>query len=189
MKDCEEHKIADIQHRDIQDSELHELKGAAGAILGSVPVANGVGGTDFQKLGVSNFSGSIPTGVPDIVLATDGFGGFKGASGASGRLSYEITGSFPTPSTESMSAATSLTGMFIDGVTVKVTESGLYLYGVSHIALLTPESGPTTITWPSLVDAGNNVIFSGIFGIVSLTNTQAYKLSATGNFSLWKIVV
>lgn len=185
MKDCEEHKIADIQHRDIQDSELHELKGAAGAIIGSVPVANGLGATSFQKLGVTNFSGSIPTGVPDLVLATDGLGGFKGSTAASGRVLYTRSGSI-----ETMSASTALTGMFIDDKYLRVTESGLYWYSTSRIYYNpATENTPISINWPNLVDSTGSIIFNGISGVVLLSNTQYYNLTLTGDLSLWKIVV
>ena len=37
-------------HKNLGDSELHEMKGAAGASVDQVPVANGSGGTTFKKL-------------------------------------------------------------------------------------------------------------------------------------------
>jgi len=37
-------------HKDLIDSELHEMKGAAGASVDTVPVSNGSGSTTFKKL-------------------------------------------------------------------------------------------------------------------------------------------
>lgn len=66
-----------MQHKDIADGERHELKGASTAIVGSVPVSNGAGATNFQKIGALSLSGSIPTTIEDRIIATDGSGGFK----------------------------------------------------------------------------------------------------------------
>lgn len=66
-----------MQHKDIIDSERHELKGASTALVGTVPVSNGSGGTSFQKIGALSLAGAIPTSIPDRVVATDGSGGFK----------------------------------------------------------------------------------------------------------------
>lgn len=66
-----------MQHKDIVDSERHELKGASTALVGSVPVADGGGGTAFQKVGTASLAGSIPSAIPSLIIATDGAGGFK----------------------------------------------------------------------------------------------------------------
>lgn len=66
-----------MQHKDIIDSERHELKGASTALVGTVPVSNGGGGTSFQKIGALSLAGAIPTTITDRIIATDGAGGFK----------------------------------------------------------------------------------------------------------------
>lgn len=43
-----------IEHKDIEDAELHELKGAAAASAGKVPIADGAGSTDFDLVGLSS---------------------------------------------------------------------------------------------------------------------------------------
>ena len=66
-----------IEHRDIPDSERHELKGASVAQNGAVPVANGSGVTVFKRLGVESLQGSISPGEAGRLIVTDGSGGFQ----------------------------------------------------------------------------------------------------------------
>ena len=41
--------MADVEHSILTDPELHEIKGAAAATAGQIPVANGTGGTVFTN--------------------------------------------------------------------------------------------------------------------------------------------
>lgn len=89
-----------MQHKDIPDSQRHELKGASTALVGSVPVADGAGGSSFQKLGASSLSGSIPTSIANLAIVTNGEGGFKAAQ-PSAYGSFVLTGAIadiPNPS-------------------------------------------------------------------------------------------
>jgi hypothetical protein len=45
-----------VQHVDITDPNIHEMKGAAAASANTVPIADGAGGTAFALLGSSNIS-------------------------------------------------------------------------------------------------------------------------------------
>ncbi len=44
-------------HSALADAELHELKGAAGASSGTVPVSNGAGSHTWTTMGVANLTG------------------------------------------------------------------------------------------------------------------------------------
>lgn len=46
--------MADIQHKDITDPEIHEIKGAAAASAGQVPVADGAGEAPFDTIGLAS---------------------------------------------------------------------------------------------------------------------------------------
>ena len=63
-------------HADLADAQLHELKGAAGASSGTVPVSNGSGSHTWTNMSVSNLSGLnnanlvyIQARIPDISTA------------------------------------------------------------------------------------------------------------------------
>ena len=173
--------MARIQHRDIPDPELHELKGAAGAIQGSVPVADGLGSTTFQKVGVSSLSGSIPTGVADLIVATDGTGGFKTLTPAFGRFQTTKAGSVFNTTAIITPAGFSLFG---DGF--RVANSGYYWYAVEG---LTYVPSPAGVVWANLVNstAGGATVSTSLSGIVFLTTDVTYRLDDTSSFSLWKI--
>lgn len=47
-----------IEHVDITDPDIHEIKGAAAASANTVPIANGSGGTAFAKIDVDNIDTS-----------------------------------------------------------------------------------------------------------------------------------
>jgi hypothetical protein len=42
--------MADVEHKNLTGTDLHEMKGASTALVNQVPVANGTGGTVFKKL-------------------------------------------------------------------------------------------------------------------------------------------
>lgn len=177
-----------IQHKDIPDSERHELKGASTAIVGSVPVSNGSGGTTFQKLSVNNFTGAIPTGVPDLVLATSGDGGFKTLSPAYGQFTQTQT-TFPVTVTVTSSLISG--GMLIDAQAVRVPTSGVYFFTTGTIKYVPAgESTPISIYTPKLINASSNsVIFSGTSGLVSLDSSIRYRLEGNGVFTLWRVTL
>ena len=54
-------------HKAITDAELHEVKGAAGAASGTVPVSNGAGAAPF---GVAPHRYAIEVTIPDISTAS-----------------------------------------------------------------------------------------------------------------------
>ena len=127
--------MPDIQHRDIPDSGLHEIKGAATALVGSIPVADGVGGTSFQKLGVGSLTGSIPTSIPDVVVVTDGTGGFKAASPTYAYMRRAFTAGPPASTT--LTNLVTPQGVFISGVDFQVQSSGLYRVSANSTVLAT----------------------------------------------------
>lgn len=178
-----------IQHKDIPDSERHELRGASTAIVGSVPVANGSGGTTFQKLSVNNFTGAIPTGVPDLVLATSGGGGFKALSPAYGQFE-QVQIEPPSPSlTVTSSILTG--GLLIDAQAVRVPTSGVYFYTTGTINYVPAgDSTPVSLYIPKLINASTSaVIFSGMSGLVTLDSSVRYRLNGSGIFTLWRVTV
>lgn len=177
-----------IQHKDIPDSERHELKGASTAIVGSVPVATGSGGTTFQKLSVGNFTGAIPTGVPDLVLATSGDGGFKALSPAYGQFNQVNTIS---PVTVTVTSSLISGGLLIDAQAVRVPTSGVYFYTTGTVEYVPAgESSPISIYIPKLINASNsNVIFAGMSGLVNLDSSVRYRLDGSGVFTLWRVTV
>lgn len=177
-----------LQHRDVPNTELHELKGASTAIIGSVPVANGSGGTNFQKLGPANFSGSIPTAVDGIVIATDGSGGFRSVQSSYGRFQY-TPGLFPGD-TGTMSALITPLGLYIDGQNIGVSTAGFYLVAQGDMYLETPEASPVELVWPFLINAATSaVLLDAVTGIVYLDPSLRYRLNRAGEFSVWRIQV
>ena len=170
--------MPDIQHRDIPDSGLHEIKGAATALVGSIPVADGVGGTSFQKLGVGSLTGSIPTSIPDVVVVTDGTGGFKAATKlyAYMRRVVETLTNLVTPQ-----------GVFINAASFQVQSTGYYQVSIMSTATLHSElpDNPVVYTPTDLYrrDLGSVVGTGGTF-IVQLFAGVDYGVNADCTFTI-----
>ena len=104
--------MADVQHKDIPDAELHEPKGAAGASVGTVYVSNGAGSGSWQSVlrdfsamqvqrvldGLSPLAAQNPAGTGEANSAQITFGpAVNGASdpvqlGADGSLTVNTGG-------------------------------------------------------------------------------------------------
>lgn len=68
--------MADVQHKSLPDSELHEPKGVSTAANRQVYVANGSGSGTWQKIKTENLEGLTGDGgVANKVLVTNGSGG------------------------------------------------------------------------------------------------------------------
>lgn len=169
-----------IQHRDIPDGQRHEVKGASSAAGGAVLVADGSGNTNFQKLGVANMTGSIPTGVANIPIVTDGTGGFKAGTPIYGRFSHTFT----APSTHTITLDFA-SGISIVSNAVVVSETGVYAFtsnGTTYVT--TPSEG---ISVPSLINADSNTTVLFGDGLVQLQAGVRYRTDVTDKFSLYKV--
>lgn len=145
-----------MQHKDIPDGERHELKGASTALLGSVPVANGGGGTSFQKIGTASLSGSIPSNIPDLAIATDGSGAFKAVQPRA-YGSYRFTSGVadvPNPSTPSLpktryagqtDISNSVGLSCVNGV-LNVNTSGYYMFTAASYVVTGEDPAPSAYT-------------------------------------------
>lgn len=163
-----------IQHRDLPNSELHEVKGASSASAGSVLVSNGVGGTVFSKLGVNNFTGSVPDSVPDLVLSTDGEGGFKVRQQALGLFRVQGFTTGPQVVTE----ATPIGFYLVDGG-FKVSQTGYYLFLFNDsVAVVNPvpDTYTTIPAAPLIKNQFGNAVFQGISGAVYLNMTDTFYI-------------
>lgn len=69
--------MADVLHKTLPDSELHEPKGVAGAGQGSVYKANGAGSGQWVKIDPTMLAGMNNNGSAGQVLMLDGSGGFS----------------------------------------------------------------------------------------------------------------
>lgn len=70
--------MADIQHVNITDPQLHEPKGAAGAAEGEA-LFRGVGGSEFREIevaDVSDLKAALDLAAEGDAIYADGFGGF-----------------------------------------------------------------------------------------------------------------
>ena len=68
--------MAEVLHKTLPDSELHEPKGVAGAQTGSVYKANGSGSGSWVKIDPTMLSGVSNNGTAGAALVLDGMGGF-----------------------------------------------------------------------------------------------------------------
>ena len=180
--------MANIQHRDIPDEGRHELKGASTAIVGSVPISNGIGGTTFQRLGVASLTGSIPTGVADVQVVTDGLGGFKAASSVYAYMSRTAAATGLFTGVEILTDLITPQGVFINGTNFQVQATGVYqiiLNSVVHFKPLTndPEAILPTLGYTPInlyrrdlgtsVGVGGSIIVNLISGIDYGVNQDA----------------
>lgn len=138
--------MANIQHRDIPDEGRHELKGASTAIVGSVPISNGIGGTAFQRLGVASLTGSIPTGVADVQVVTDGLGGFKAASTVYACMKKTTT---TNPVSVTFTDLITPQGVFLNGLNFQVQVTGIYQIILNSTLIFKIETGD-----PAVISSG-----------------------------------
>lgn len=75
-----------IQHRDIPDSERHEVKGASTAASNLFLAANGDGSTSFKRIPVQALEGTVDASVAGRHIVTDGSGGMISVDAAYARF-------------------------------------------------------------------------------------------------------
>lgn len=166
--------MADIEHRNIPDAELHKVKGAVSAPANTVLTADGIGDTTFKKVDVSMLSGTIPTNVPNMVITTNGTGGLTYNTPTYGR--FTLTGTTMTAGTYQ--------GFTVAGANFKPNVSGLYWFSTESPVF----TAPSTLSWPILRNVTTvTVVSPGLSGLVYLENIYNYSLSTDGNISLWKV--
>lgn len=173
-----------IQHRVIENAELHEVKGAATAITGTVLTADGTGGTIFDRVGVQQLKGSLPTAVPDLQVVTDGTGGFKVSEGYYGQFTTTQSG-IPTP-VFTTTADFTPKGMYVNGNGVSVINTGLYKVDFNTAFFVdTPSEAPIEYSEPYLVNSGNGaVVWMGSSGIMTLTAGVIYRPNRANKFTI-----
>lgn len=86
-----------IEHKNLPDSELHEVKGAAAATSGQVYVANGSGGATFQTLdkymGHWDYDDATTAGTPiPLTLANTYYYLTNDGAGPSSNFSWALAG-------------------------------------------------------------------------------------------------
>lgn len=176
-----------IQHRVIQNAELHEVKGASTAITGTVLKADGTGGTSFDRIGVEQLKGSLPTSVPDLQIVTDGAGGFKINQTSYGEFVTTFSG--VGGGTYSTVASFTPRGMFVNGDGFSVTLTGLYKVNFST-ALHTIEDppNPTAFAQPNLIESGTlATVVTGASGLVTLLSGTIYRSDRTNRYNILRI--
>lgn len=108
-----------IQHRILPDSELHEPKGAASAIGGTLYVSDGTGSGAWQKIPATSLQGISTASVADRFVVTDGTGGLKTVAGSAyGQIYYNVSGS---------SAVSHSTVSYLSSFTNNVAQNGTHL--------------------------------------------------------------
>ncbi len=176
-----------IQHRNIIDEERHEVKGADTALSGTVPVADGVGSTNFQRIGIGQMSGSLPTSVPGLTLVTDGSGGFTTTQPIYARLST-VHPTTPTWITSIIFASS--TGFVTDGSAVLVTYPGYYWYSIEMLNPITDIGTlPIQLTQNHIIKESAPTVFetTGHSGLVYLGTGIRYRLDEPGLWALWRV--
>ena len=83
--------MAEVLHKTLPDSELHEPKGVAGAAQGSVYKANGTGSGNWQKIDPTMLAGIHNNGAAGQALILDGVGGFTTQSASAYHYGTSLT--------------------------------------------------------------------------------------------------
>lgn len=127
-----------IQHRILPDSELHEPKGAASAIQGTVYVSDGSGSGDWIKIPATSLQGISSAGVADRYIVTDGAGGLKTAPGnAFGQIYYNAGATI-------QHSAVSYTNSVMNNVAQNGTHLQVLVSGIYHITFSADVYDPDT---------------------------------------------
>ncbi len=121
-----------IEHKDIQDPNLHEPKGASTATSKTLYVANGTGSGSWEKLPIQSLSGVVGDGLAGQSVTADGAGNFVIAwASAFGNVYYTNIAAptvitYPSAYTK-VNVATSAGGgtvEFAEGVNARLTYIG-----------------------------------------------------------------
>lgn len=170
--------MAKIQHRDIPDTERHEVKGASTALANSVLASDGIGGTSFKKVDVSNISGTIPTNVAGLQIITDGSGGFEGVTPVFARFTL-ATGVLTTEVAN---------GFTVSGTGFNVDTSGYYWFSTEKYGVTDTPS--VALTNSNLYNqTSSSIVTTSLSGIIYLDSLFTYGLDADGSISIWKVGV
>lgn len=178
--------MADIQHVDIPDGQRHELKGASTALVGQVPVSDGVGGTAFKKITAENLesvTGDGPLSVVDGVIST-GKNAFATVRKTSNNLSILVGQN---------------QGVFAQSGGMRVQRAGVYHISSSDGASVItnsvvnfPTDGQFTVTstssqiYPVFRNRTTGVQqFIGMSGIVAMNTTDIYDFTSN---TMWTVV-
>lgn len=181
--------MADIQHVDIPDGERHELKGASTALVGQIPVSDGVGGTAFKKLTAANLEGVTGDGPLSVV------GGVIGVA----KTAYAT---IRKTSSNSAVIDGNNQGITVQSGAMKVQRAGIYhissTNGFSVTTTTTnrypPESGPqlalsiSTVNYPLFRNRSTGAtLFVGLSGIVSMNTTDLYEYTTNSSWTVVQI--
>lgn len=181
--------MADIQHVDIPDGERHELKGASTALVGQIPVSDGVGGTSFKKITASNLEGVTGDGPLSIV----------NGNLTTGKNAYALI-----RKTSSNSAVIEGVnqGIIVQSGAMKVQRSGVYhinagggIIVATNTQLHYPqESGFITATsystasYPTFRNRSTgSTLFTGLSGVVFMNTTDLYEYTTNMSWTAVQI--
>lgn len=154
-----------IQHRDIPDTERHEVKGASTASPHTVLVSNGDGTTTFKRISVQSLEGTVDASVAGRHLVTDGAGGIQSTDAAYAR--FNMTAGVLEPLVLSRFNTT--------GVTFSPDVSGWYMYHAEVVGSPMKMLQNTTL---------GTTVSDAVSGLVYLDSTNQYSIDTDGYFSL-----
>lgn len=175
-----------IQHRNIPDSELHEVKGAATAPAGFALVADGNGRATFQRIGSATLAGSLPTsGVHQIF--TDGLGGFTTGGVAYGTFIRNQSEGFDPTDTIVPISQTAGISISTDSRNFYVTHGGVYLFLGSLVEDPTIGPMPPDTVWNRINNRNTLVGVAIDRDVCVLEPGVPYYPYGVGRFTLVKV--
>lgn len=161
-----------IQHRNIPDSEIHEPKGAAGAVQGTLYVADGGGSGSFRKIGQESLLGSTGGYPAGYTFVSDGAGGFSVKAGSTvGAIAWTGNGSTlnvtDNPEVGNYTVITNRTGSpwsvqhssnttLVNGYYLRPNVSGLFkVKAIINVGSMSTSDSAATIRFRLTTDGSN----------------------------------
>lgn len=158
-----------VQHRLLPDSELHEPKGAASAISGTVYVSDGSGSGDWTKIPATTLQGITSAATPNQQLVTDGLGGIKLVSGSTyGQIYYRASGSGSGQFSMVTWVPTTLANTVQNADKIQVNVTGVYVARFSGTFV------PPSISDPLIYEAFLSIDGTNRVGNSSRNTSTAY---------------
>ena len=188
--------MADVLHKTLPDSELHESKGVASAGPSTVYKANGQGSGNWVKIDATMLSGVNGVGAPGQALLLDGSGGFT--TGASVAFLHGTAITTPQGS-EAQETWTPLRptnnwtvamghNIVVDDNKIKFGQAGLY-QGTFTVSAFPPNGAfPDQVRSLLITDQNSTVIAAMANDAVSSTTVGAcFRVPAQGFIFFQKV--
>lgn len=186
--------MAEVQHKSLPDSELHDAKGVISAGSGMVYAANGAGTGVWKRVTADMLSGIAGNGQAGQIVTLDGSGGFSAQAGSS----YLYGASLLTAATPGQSdvvvkfaptnnwTQTIASNISLQDNTFIFANSGIYHMTFTMSKYNTTEATDVIRTFLLVDLTGSAIVAMANDSVSSVTVSAIFPMAANGRVQLHK---